>query len=241
MPGVDVNAEIGRSRWTQADRDGVLRAMQRARLDRVLLASRRALLGDVSGGNAELKAAVEGQDALQGWVTVNPVDVEGSTQEMRRYGALSSFAGLRMDPGILGLSLATDATGEILNNYRRYTKPALVLVRNEQDVRGLEQLARLVPTVKIIAGGSGGDHWQECGGVAKRCVNVMLEPFSGGSHRGKLEWLVGLLGSHRILFGTGYPNQNPGASLGLLADAQLSDNEKQAILVGSARRLFGWE
>lgn len=241
MPGVDVNAEIGRSPWTQSDRDGVVRAMQRARLDRAIVASRRALLGDVPGGNAELKAALDGQETLLGWVTVDPVNPELSTQELRKYAASAQMAGLRLDTGILGLSLFTDATSEIVNNYRRFTKPALVSVRNERDVTGLEQLAKAVPTVKFIAAGAGGDAWQECGALAKRVVNVMLEPFSGGPHRGKIEWLVTLLGTHRILFSTGFPNQNPGASLGLLADAQIADNEKQAILTGSAKRIFGWE
>ena len=90
----------------------------------------------------------------------------------------------------------------------------------------------------FVAGGAGGDFWQECGAMAKRQTNVMLEPFTGGCHRGKLEALVGVLGAHRIFFATGYPNANPGAALGLLADARISDGEKQGIFQRNAVRLF---
>src|SRR5204863_2609257 len=105
-------------------------------------------------------------------------------------------------------------------------------------VEGLEELARQIPTLKFIAAGAGGEAWQACGAMAKRCVNVLVEPFSGGCHRGKVEALVAQLGAHRILFATGFPNQNPGAALGLLSDAQLSDGEKQNIFQRNAARLF---
>jgi predicted TIM-barrel fold metal-dependent hydrolase len=241
MPGIDICAVLGEGVWARADLEGALRTMQRARLDRMALASGRALAGDVISGNAELKAALDGQPALAGWVTVNPVDAEISAQELRRYAGSSNFLGVRLDARVSRSQLRSDAVREIVNGYRRYSKPVLVTVRDEREVMELEQLAREVTTLKFIAGGAGGDAWMACGAMAKRAVNVLLEPFTGGCHRGKIEALAAAIGSHRILFATGYPDQNPGAALGLLADAALSDGEKQAILSGNARRLFGFE
>src|SRR5438128_1772539 len=112
MPGIDVNAEIGQAAWTRADRDGVLRTVQRARLDRIGLTSRRALAGDAEGGNAELKAALEGQPLLCGWVTASPADVEASTEQMRKYAGAANILGLRLDTRALGQSLYSDSTAE---------------------------------------------------------------------------------------------------------------------------------
>jgi predicted TIM-barrel fold metal-dependent hydrolase len=238
MPGIDISAEYGQGGWTLADRDGVTRTMQRARFSGMALTSRQALAGDVASGNADLKAAIQGQENLFGWVTVSPVNVEASAGELRKHAAAKQMLGLRVDPRSVGEPVYTDAVLEILNGFRRFVKPALVNVHDYDDVMGLEQLAKQVPTVKFIAGGAGGDFWQECGAMAKRQTNVMLEPFTGGCHRGKLEALVGLLGAHRIFFATGYPNANPGAALGLLADARISDGEKQGIFQRNAVRLF---
>jgi predicted TIM-barrel fold metal-dependent hydrolase len=41
------------------------------------------------------------------------------------------------------------------------------------------------------------------------------------------------------MFASSYPVYNPGAALGLLMEAKISDAEKQAILTTSAVRLFG--
>jgi predicted TIM-barrel fold metal-dependent hydrolase len=239
MPGIDVSAELGEGAWTRADRDGVLRALQRARLQGMVLASRRALAGELEAGNQELRQAIEGQANLYGWVVVSPANVEGSAQELRRHAAAVNMLGLRLDTRAAIETVYSDATIEILNGYRRFTKPALVTVRDEADVHGLEELARQIPTLKFIASGAGGDAWQACGAMAKRVVNVLVEPFSGGCHSGKLDALAALLGFHRVLFATGYPNQNPGAALGLLAESQLTDGEKQGVLHRNATRLLG--
>src|SRR5262249_26240562 len=161
MPGIDINAELGHAPWAAANRDGVLRALQRARLDRMLLSSRRALAGDVQAGDAELREALGGQAALSGWITANPVDTDLTMQELRRAPA-ANIVGLRIRPHAFGLPLHAEPVGEIANAFRRYGKPAMITVETEQDVREFEELARLVPTVKFIAAGAGGDDWLPC-------------------------------------------------------------------------------
>jgi predicted TIM-barrel fold metal-dependent hydrolase len=142
-------------------------------------------------------------------------------------------------PGMTGESLASAATRELLNSFRRYTKPLLVHVANEQSARELETLALEFTTLRIIALGCGGDDWQACALVAKRATNVYLEPFSGGPHRGKLEAILASVGPNRVVFASNYPESNPGAALGLWYDAKITEAEKQAVLTTNAMRLFG--
>lgn len=239
MPGVDILAHLGASEWKSTDAAELQRAAQRARFDATGVASRRALAGDLVEGNAETKALLAEAPQMRGWVVINPVYPERSSEELRKYASNAKWLGAMIHPGMTGESLASSATREMLNAYRRYTKPLLVHVSNEQAARELEALAMEFSTLKIIALGCGGDDWQACTHVAKRATNVFLEPFSGGPHRGKVEAILAALGPNRVLFASNYPLSNPGAALGLWFDAKLSDAEKQAILTTNAVRLFG--
>ena len=239
MPGVDILAQLGAAQWTTTDAAKLQHALQRARFDLMAVASRRALAGDLVGGNAEVKAAVDAAPQMRGWVVINPLYPERSAEVMRRYLSSSKWLGAMLHPEMCGESLASDSTREVLNSFRRYTKPLLVSVQNETSARELEALALEFNTVKIIASGAGGEEWQACALAAKRAVNVLLEPFSSGAHSGKLETLLAAVGPNRILFASNYPDHNPGSALGFLMDAKISDAEKQAILSGNASRLFG--
>jgi predicted TIM-barrel fold metal-dependent hydrolase len=238
MPGVDILMELGASDWTSTDATKLQHAQQRARFDAVGVASRRALTGDLAGGNAELKITLDTCPQLRGWAVINPLYPERSSEEMRRYLSSPKWLGAMLHPEFCGESLASAATHEVINAYRRYTKPLLVHVGNEESARQLEDLAKEFSSLKIIAAGAGHEDWQACMWAAKRAVNIYLEPFSGGAHRGKLETIFATLGPNRVLFASGFPLHNPGAALGLLMDAKITDTEKQAVLNTNPVRLF---
>lgn len=240
MPGVDILAQLGEADWIRTDGAELQRAAGRARFDVMGVASRRALAGDLAAGNAEVKALLAEAPTMRGWVVINPVYPERSSEELRKYASSPKWLGAFIHPGMTGESLASVATREMLNAYRRYTKPILVHVADEQATRDLDALAREFTQLKIIAQGAGGDDWQACALVAKQATNVFLEPFSGGPHRGKLEAILATVGPNRVVFGSNYPDSNPGAALGLWMDSKLSDSEKQAVLTTNAVRLFGF-
>jgi len=238
MPGIDVLTQLGTADWVTTDGPRLVRALQRARFDLAGVASRRALSGDIAGGNAEIKALVDANPQTRGWLVINPAYPELSSEEMRRYAAGARWLGAILPSMLCEQGIATDACREVLNAYRRYTKPLLVHVPDEATVHGLEALAREFTTLKFIAAGAGGDHWQDCLLAAKNYVNIFLEPFTGGPHRGKVEAIFQSLGPNRILFASNFPDMNPGASLGLLLEAKISDGEKQHALSSNAMRLF---
>lgn len=239
MPGVDIHSELGAGAWVSADGTRLQHALQRARYDLMGVASRRALAGDIAAGNAEVKALLDTFAQGRGWVVVNPAYPERSSEEMRRYLNSAKWLGAMLHPGLCGQSLVSAASREVLNAYRRYTKPILVHTPDEPAVRELEEVAKEFSTLKFIAGAGGGDAWHSCLIAARRTTNIFLEPFTGGVHRGKIEAILEVLGAHRVLFASGYPNYNPGAALGMLLDAKINDADKQTILTTSSIRLFG--
>jgi predicted TIM-barrel fold metal-dependent hydrolase len=236
---MDVLAQLGAAQWTATDAARLQHALQRARFDLMGVASRRALAGDIAGGNAEVKAVVEPNPQMRGWVVVNPSYPELSAEEMRRYLSSPKWLGAILPSALCRQGIDTVACRELLNAYRRYTKPLLVHVPDEATVHGLEALAREFTTIKFVAAGAGGDDWQDCVLAAKQNVNIFLEPFTGGTHRGKLEAIFATLGPNRVLFASNFPDHNPGSALGFLVDAKLTDGEKQAVLTTNAVRLFG--
>jgi hypothetical protein len=239
MPIIDVHAHLGGTAWFQADRDGLLRAMQRAGIQQMAVSSRLAIASNFAEGNFKLKAALDGVPQLLGYVVVNPAYTEASVQEMRRYLGARNFVGIKIHPRASGQALDSAATRGLVNSFRRYQKPILAHVWGEEDVRALDTLAQECPTVKLIAAHAGGDAWAACLALAERQLNILLEPFTGGAERDKLEEGVERIGAHRILFGTNFPVLNPGVALGMVADSRLSEADKNLILGGNAAKLFG--
>lgn len=238
MPVIDVHGHLGNSPWLNADRDLLLRAMQRARIDTTLVSSRLAITSNFVEGNLKLKNALEGMSQLLGYVVVNPTYVEQSIAEMRRYLGTGSFVGVKLHPDASGQPLDSEATREVLNAFRRYSRPLLVHVWGAAQVRALAVLVAEAPTVKFIVAHAGGDAFAECLALATHQLNLVLEPFTGGSERGRVEEAVEKIGAHRIVFGTNFPHLNPGVALGMLADARISDQDRAQILERTAAKLF---
>jgi predicted TIM-barrel fold metal-dependent hydrolase len=238
LPVIDIHGHLGTGPWLNADRDATLRAMQRARIDTMVVSSHLAVSSNFAEGNFKLKAAIEGVPQLLGYLVVNPTYVEQSITEMRRYLAAPNFVGVKLHPDASGQPLDSAPTMEVVNAYRRYSKPLLVHVWGTGQVRALEILAAAAPTLRIIVAHAGGDAFAECAALATRQLNLLLEPFTGGSESGKVEEAVAKVGAHRVMFGTNFPRLNPGVALGMLADARISEVDRALILGGNAAKLF---
>lgn len=237
MPGIDLCAELGSHGWVAPDRDRLVAMAQRARLERVVVGAQRALWEAVAAGNAETAEAIADQPLLCGWVVVTPTQPEASVADLRRYLGRGQFFGAWLHARSAA-DLGRDGAQEILGAYRRFARPLLVSCPDFATLQAIEAIAKSIPQLKFILRGAAGDDWAEAIVAAKRTVNLILEPFTGGYHREKLEAIASALGEHRIVFATGFPAGSPGAALGLLAEARLGDADKQAILTRNAQRLF---
>src|SRR5215212_9615750 len=132
MPVVDVHGHLGTGPWLTADRDALLRAMQRGRIDTTVVSSHLAVTSNFAEGNFKLKSALDGAPQLLGYVVVNPAYVDQSIAEMRRYLSAPNFVGVKLHPDASGQPLDSSATREVVNAFRRYSKPLLVHVWGTQ-------------------------------------------------------------------------------------------------------------
>jgi len=235
MAGVDISAHLGNTFWTEADAVALAHARQRARFDLMFISSLQAAHGDLKAGNAAIRALVEADEQTRGWLSVSPGHPQTSAEEMRRHLGSAKFVGARL---VGAAALDSEPTRDLLNALRRYGKPISVAIGDAGRVRELDAVAPDFKTMKFIAEGAGGSDWQHCMLLARRVTNIFLEPFTGGAQAGKLAAILEVVNAHRVLFATGYPLQNPGIALGLLADADIPDTDRQAILTRSAQRVF---
>jgi len=105
----------------------------------------------------------------------------------------------------------------------------------------LSDVAPRYSRAKFVAGHSGNTPDERAQAVAAARVhpNIYLETCSTFRTPGVIEQLVNEAGADRVLFGTDMPLLDPRSQLGKIITARISDEAKQKVLGGNARRLLG--
>jgi predicted TIM-barrel fold metal-dependent hydrolase len=212
--------------------------MLRARgIERAVLMASRAARVDPLSGNRILKAMVDQTPGLYGCLVAHLNRVDASVQAIRDLLGGRKFLGTlltSLDPEQPLHPLVAD---EVLIACRRYQKPIFVLTPNAACVDVALHMAKTYNMHKFIFIGMGGNDWRTGIAAAHEAVNIFLET-SGVLDRIKIPAAAEVIGSHRILFGSGCPHLDPAAALGLLQDSDLSATDQRRILHENAAKLF---
>ena len=225
IPGVNQNA------------DQISQTLTSRRIERGIVFSARAAQADPLTGNRILKGMVEQQKGLFGGVVAHLNRIDASLQSIRE---------LMTSPRILGLMLVTTRPGEplvpqvaeeILSVARRYHKPVFVHTPNAACVHIALQLAQKYNTHKFVFLGMGGMDWRSGIAAASQSSNIFLE-ISGPLDRAKIPAAIEGIGQNRVLFGSGMPQMDPAAALGLIDDSDIATEGRKRILQENAKRLF---
>lgn len=97
------------------------------------------------------------------------------------------------------------------------------------------------PGVTLILGHAGGRYegHRAAALLASQLPNVCVDISGDGFSPGVIEYLVGTVGSRKILFGTDVNWMDPATNLGRVLDADILSSQKAEILWENAERLFG--
>lgn len=248
---VDLHAYVGA--WAfrhlpEGEPDALLRRLDRAGIDRALVAPLEAVLyKDPQQANRLLATRLRGRgDRLDPLVTLNPrlAGWEADWQWCREELAPS---GLRLHPNYHGYRLADAESSRLVDAATAAECPVFVTVRVE-DERVQHPLAR-VPAVPVselaaVAQRHLATRFVFCGLRFAEVVSLVNQaPLANNfaveiSHLqhplDALELLQKHLPAERILLGTGLPFLAPEAAVYKVVAARLTDPEKQAILGGNA-------
>ena len=114
--------------------EGILKALDKYAIEAAVLTSAMAVDADIRQGNAFLAEAVKSDPRLFGCLVVNPAYPEDSIEIMRAMMTSAKFVALGFFKGVSKPYPNIDDCREIINAYRRYTKPILLHTPNAESV-----------------------------------------------------------------------------------------------------------
>ncbi len=240
MPIFDIHNYIGGSVIPGVSHNAaaIQATLQERGIESAMLYSNHARYVDPLSGNRILRAMIEQSKNLFGCVVTHTNRIEASVTVLRELMGSSKFLAMTITGVHPDEPVRKVVADEILNAYRRFSKPLIIYTPNASAVEAAHEIARAYSMIKVVLLGMGGEDWRSAIAAAHTTTNIYLET-SGVLDRVKLPSAVDVLGTHRILFGSGAPQVDVSAAMGLIEDSAISEEAKHRILYDNARKLFG--
>lgn len=240
MPIFDVHSYLGGSLIPGVNQNAaaIAATMQARGIDQAIILSNHARQVDPLAGNRILKATLEQAPNLFGCLVTHVNRVEPSVAAMRELMHGRKMLGMAVVAEHPNEPVHRLVADEIINAYRRYSKPLFLFAHNELMVQAALEIAMNFTMLKIVLLGMGGSDWRSAIAAAHATTNMYLDT-SGALDCAKIPAAVEAIGAHRIFFGSGSPHTDAAAAIGLLQDSGLSADSKNRILFHNSQRLFG--
>lgn len=226
-----------------ADPAGMVRVMDRCGVDLAVLSSHLGLQLDAAAGNRATAAAVDRFPArLRGYLVVNPWhDPEA---ELAAWAGDPRFVGIKLHPDLHQYPLTGARYAAVWAHAERTGTPVLCHTwygSPYDDPAQVAAVAERHPDAVVLAGHSGGP---EPGidvsiEVAARHPKVILETCGSYLTGRHLERMIDLLPPGKVVFGSDFPFIDLRYSLGRTVFASVGEQERAAVLGGTAAALFG--
>lgn len=193
--------------------------------------------------NEYTAATVASHAELDGYGTIHP-DMEDALAELDFIRA-SGLKGLKLHPD---MQLCQSDDERLYPVYERCCEMGLPILihcgdrtRDYSHPRHLRRALDRFPNLTVIAAHMGGwSHWDEafeylgptaCYLDISSCTMFMPAE--------QIATYIRAFGAHRVLFGTDFPVWNPSTEVNTFLALPLSDEEKEMIASGNAKRLLG--
>ena len=192
----------------------------------------------MSAGNAWLAEQIEGRPRFRGYCVVNPLMLEASQEEMRKYLVKDNFVGALLHEGYIKRPLNSEPMRMLVKSLLRYDRPFLLNITDPREINDLQEVTKEFPTQRFIILHMADEHWPMALSLAAKITNIYLETGGMVADFDKLAEAVEIVGGHRLLFGAGMPLINPAYALGMVRDSAIPPMEKDRILSRNARKVF---
>lgn len=225
--------------------DVVKHMLERDRVDVVALSSLRGgafpSLADLRAANDHVFRWMDDYPGrILGFAYVNPRLGDEGVAELRRCLA-GGMKGVKLWISVLAddprvdplIEVAQEAGAVVLAHAWVKTTGNLAYESRPEHVANL---ARRFPGTRFMLAHFGGE-WETGAKAARGCPNLYVDTSGSLAEMESVEVLVGNVGVGRVLFGT--DNTNLYYCLGKIHGARLSEEERQRILWGNAKALFG--
>ena len=241
MAIIDIRTQIGTSRTWGAPSGAadLLKVMAKHTMGGCVVSSTLANSCDFQTGNRQLQNELGKESRFLGCAVANAAQVDPSIADIHKYVGAKNFAGVILTSGVPGRHVRVDECADILNAFRRFGKVVFLEVQNRDAVAAAKEIAERFSTIKFVMLSMGGADWLNAVAAAERTVNIHLET-SGNLNPNKIKHAFDAVGPNRLLFGSDWPYSDPALTIGLIQDADISDNDKKRIFELNAMKLFGY-
>ena len=243
MTIIDIHTHYGK--WPfpmqQLEPTEMVAMMKRRGIGKAIVSSSLAIVYDFREGNRTLAEAIRPHPELFGYVTINLNYPEAGIQELDTYLQNPKFLGVKIHQNYSRQKIDSPDGRRVLRALNEYRRPLLLHTYSSP----LESPWNAVPVAKINSGVSiilahmGGDAWREGILAAKESPNLFVDMCASWADADKVAAAVRELGPERVLFGSDFTLFDPAQTLGMIEEADLSQEVRSLILYGNAERLFG--
>ena len=241
---IDVHVHLPPTPWDVPDMApaALLDALEPYGIGRVIASSVQAIIGDASAGNAAIVVACAADDRQRGYLVADASDLEGTREQLRRWGGAPGIAGVKVHCQWSGHATGSSQIQALFELLADHGRPVKIHVDGADWEEALLALARRHPALPIIAAhaGPGAPH-AGVGRVAAQTDNVYVELASSFAALDTVRELAQTVPPGRLLFGTDAPLLEPAFALGTYADAGLTPATHPAVFRESAIDLFEGE
>ncbi len=240
MDIIDVHAHFGKWPFPIPERDGrgMLALMDEHGISRAIVSSVVGIVYDMEEGNARVAELAAESGRFLGYVVVNPNFPDRSRREMDRYFANPAFVGAKIHPSYSRCPIAGERTQALIAEVSARGKPLLIHTAGAAEVMALD-LATGQPGPPVIMGHAGADAWREGIRAAARNPRLHLDFCASYSERDKIEQALAVAGAEKIVFGSDLDLISPACVLGMCESVEMSPAQRERILAGNARGIFG--
>lgn len=226
----------------EAALDTMVAGMDRAGIERIILAPHNALAGDTREGNREMiEAVAKYPGRVYGYCTVNPNFPDAILPEMDLCLDRPGVVGVKIHPNMHAYPVDGKNYEPVWERADRAKRMVLSHTWGADGGCGandMRKIAERYPDVRLILGHSCYGAWEKAIALAAEFPNVYLELTAAYHVYGLIEWMCRAAGSEKVLFGTDYPWFDPMVAIGCVVFAHIEQHDMHNILYDNAGRLL---
>lgn len=221
--------------------ESMLASMDCTGTDTAIISAHSAIGPDFVYGNKLVMNTVKKYpQRFMGYVTINPNFPELIKSELERCFTLEGMIGIKLHPSLHGCSVDHRNYHEAYMTAVQKRCPVLVHVWGKSDVASIDRIAGQYPQAILIMGHTGGEPkaMEDAVDIIRKHENVYGDLALSAAFEGNVEWFMKEVGSKKILYGSDLPFLDPRPTLGRVALADISEEEKLDILGMNMKRIL---
>ncbi|MBN2852141.1 MAG: amidohydrolase family protein [Clostridia bacterium] len=199
------------------------------------------LLNDITKGNQEmLRIISEYRNRFKGYICINPNYPEHIKEDLDRYISNENVIGVKIHHTCHNTSIKNPSYDYAYSYINEKKGVILFHTWDMETISEIERVSKKYLDASIIMGHFGAypDNMRYIASLINDSEHLYGDNCLSITREGNVEWLVSLVGSQKLLFGTDLPFFDPRPSIGRIINAILSENDKDQILGLNMERIM---